>query len=287
MKGYDGAFILKSLFKNPSAWNPKIITTGTKLMSINCDSNIKFIDSINYMPMPLSKLPKTFNFPGTKGYFPHFFNTVKNQNYVGPMPPAHYYGCDEMSTSNRNDFLKWYEEQVNNNFVFDFKTEIIKYCVADVDILRKACLDFWTRFTTSNGVDPFIESCTIAGACNLVFRRNYIHANSIGLIPPNGYRMADKQSVIAIQWLLWLEYSLNIKIQHAGNNREVRLKEGFLVFVLKHTRCISFMVVIFTVVKLAFPIKQLNLAAINMIPCVQDVKKLKLLQLESVLLATT
>ncbi|KAK4880439.1 hypothetical protein RN001_008585 [Aquatica leii] len=198
-------------------------------MSINCDGNIKFIDSINYMPMPLAKLPKTFNFSGTKGYFPHFFNTLTNQNYVGPLPPMHYYGYDEMSTSVRNDFVKWYQEQVNNNYVFDFNIEIVKYCISDVNILRKACLEFWNRFTTSNGVDPFRESCTIAGACNTVFRRNYLTENSIGLIPPNGYRMADKQSTIAIQWLLWLEHTLNIKIQHAGNSREVKLKEGFLV----------------------------------------------------------
>ncbi|KAK4885045.1 hypothetical protein RN001_001316 [Aquatica leii] len=118
---------------------------------------------------------------------------------------------------------------VNNNYVFDFNNEIVKYCISDVNILRKACLEFWNRFTTSNGVDPFRESCTIAGACNSVFRRNYLTENSIGLIPPNGYRMADKQSTIAIKWLLWLEHTLDIKIEHAGNAREVKLKEGILV----------------------------------------------------------
>ncbi|KAK4885665.1 hypothetical protein RN001_001936 [Aquatica leii] len=229
MKGYDGAFVLRELLKNKNAWNPKIISTGTKLMSINCDGNIKFIDSINYMPMPLSKLPKTFNFPGSKGYFPHFFNTLANQNYIGPMPAAHYYGYDEMPVLTRKEFLKWYDEQVKSDVVFNFQTEIIKYCIDDVSILRKACIEFWSRFTTSNSVDPFRESCTIAGACNAVFRRKFLQKDSIGLIPPNGYRMADKQSTIAIKWLLWLEHTLNIKIQHSGNSREVRLKEGILV----------------------------------------------------------
>ncbi|KAK4879682.1 hypothetical protein RN001_007828 [Aquatica leii] len=134
-----------------------------------------------------------------------------------------------MSTSVRNDFVKWYQEQESNNYVFNFQNEILKYCIDDVNILRKACLEFWSRFTTSNGVDPFRESCTIAGACNAVFRRNYLIPNSIGLIPPNGYRMADKQSTIAIKWLLWLENTLDIKIEHAGNAREVKLKEGILV----------------------------------------------------------
>ncbi|KAK4880607.1 hypothetical protein RN001_008753 [Aquatica leii] len=118
---------------------------------------------------------------------------------------------------------------VDRRRCFNFQTEIIKYCIDDVSILRKACIEFWSRFTTSNSVDPFRESCTIAGACNAVFRRKFLQKDSIGLIPPNGYRMADKQSAIAIKWLLWLEHTLNIKIQHSGNSREVRLKEGILV----------------------------------------------------------
>ncbi|KAK4882043.1 hypothetical protein RN001_005362 [Aquatica leii] len=229
MKGYDGTFILKTLLSRRTTWNPKIIATGTKLMSINCDGNIKFIDSINYMPMPLAKLPKTFGFSGSKGFFPHFFNTAENQDYVGPLPSKEFYGYDEMTDSTRDEFISWYEEQVNNNVVFNFQSEIVKYCISDVDILRKACLDFWSRFTKSNGVDPFRESCTIAGACNTVFRRHFLKDDTIGLIPPNGYRMADQQSSIAIKWLLWLEHSSGITIQHAGNGREVRLQQGILV----------------------------------------------------------
>lgn len=39
--------------------------------------NVKFIDSLNYVPMVLSKLPKAFDLKPTlkKGYLPHLFNT--------------------------------------------------------------------------------------------------------------------------------------------------------------------------------------------------------------------
>ena len=46
-----------------------------------CD--IRFIDSLNFLAMPLSQLPKTFGLTElAKGYFPHFFNSEANQHYV-------------------------------------------------------------------------------------------------------------------------------------------------------------------------------------------------------------
>ncbi|KAB0800406.1 hypothetical protein PPYR_06146 [Photinus pyralis] len=122
---------------------------------------------------------------------------------------------------------------MSTNLLFKFKSEHKLEApivwLEDVTILRKACVEFWKRFTSENGVDPFRECCTIAGACSLVFRRNFLQENTIGLIPNGGYRMADKQSRIAIQWLLWLEHSEGVRIQHTVNSREVRLREGILV----------------------------------------------------------
>jgi len=45
------------------------------------------------MPMRLSELSKAFGLEDTaeKGIFPHLFNTVENQSYVGLMPAVHYY----------------------------------------------------------------------------------------------------------------------------------------------------------------------------------------------------
>ncbi|XP_031355210.1 uncharacterized protein LOC116179552 [Photinus pyralis] len=228
-KGYDSIFILKEMMKTPSAWNPEIIATGTKITSLACNNNIRFIDSLNFIPIPLSAFPKTFNFEGSKGHFPHFFNTVANQDYVGPMPAPHFYGCDEMSAKNREDFLEWYNGEEIRNAVFDFQAEIVQYCIQDVNILRRACVEFWHKFVTENKVDPFRECCTIASACSLVFRRNFLQEETIGLIPHGGYRASDNQSKVAIKWLLLLQNREIPDLQHAGNTREVRLKEGIIV----------------------------------------------------------
>ena len=51
-----------------------------------------FLDSINHIPGRLADFPKTFGFTELKkGYFPHYFNTPENQNYVGPIPDIKYY----------------------------------------------------------------------------------------------------------------------------------------------------------------------------------------------------
>ena len=70
---------------------------------------LNFIDSLNYLPMPLSKLPKTFGLTElAKGCFPHFFSTEANQHYVGPLPDVKYYDPDGMKPEAREAFYKCY-----------------------------------------------------------------------------------------------------------------------------------------------------------------------------------
>lgn len=88
---------------------------------------IRVVDSINFMAMPLAKLPSTFGLEEiTKGYFPHLFNSAGNQSFVGPIPDVKFYSPDTMSTHVRADFMKWYEGQKDKTF--NFKEEILAYC---------------------------------------------------------------------------------------------------------------------------------------------------------------
>ena len=51
------------------------------------------------------------------------------------MPDIEYYEIDRMPEDKRNDFIDWYNEQVENNYMFNFQEELKKYCEFDVDIL--------------------------------------------------------------------------------------------------------------------------------------------------------
>ncbi|KAG8175135.1 hypothetical protein JTE90_011642 [Oedothorax gibbosus] len=79
LKGFDGQFILRWLLER--SHDPKVIPQGSRLMSIPFQTlSISLINSYNFLPMALSRLPKTFGITElAKGYFSHLFNTEQNQ----------------------------------------------------------------------------------------------------------------------------------------------------------------------------------------------------------------
>src|SRR5215468_416837 len=74
-------------------------------------------------------------------------------------------------------------------------------------------------------IEVFLESITIASACNKVLRRLFLKPDTIGLIPPGGYTGNVNYSRKAVMWLIYREKLDNCKISHARNGREFRLPE--------------------------------------------------------------
>jgi G:T-mismatch repair DNA endonuclease (very short patch repair protein) len=162
-------------------------------MKLENKLNIRMLDSVNFLPMPLAKLPKSFGLSELKkGYFPHLFNTQENQQAkLDTHPEAHYYSPDTMGTSQREAFYEWFE--VNKNKPFDFQKEIVDYCISDVDILRRAMTKFRTlvrkitgkkekvvsevdlaeTFEWMGAVDP-LGFVTIASVCSGIFRSKFL-----------------------------------------------------------------------------------------------------------------
>lgn len=105
-----------------------------------------------------------FNLNVEKGYYPFLFNTKENKTYIGPIPDVKYFGADAMSNYDRERFLNWHNQQVNENIIFNNRNELIKYCKLDVEILRKSCAKFSIDFWEKNKIDPFVDAITIADA---------------------------------------------------------------------------------------------------------------------------
>ncbi|XP_018370538.1 PREDICTED: uncharacterized protein LOC108766020 [Trachymyrmex cornetzi] len=224
-KAFDAQFILKYIVEQFGIiQEPRMILNGTKIIMMTV-GNTKFIDSSNYMAMRLSDLPKAFGLQDTsgKGIFLHLFNRKKHQAYIGPIPSARYYSPEQMKPEEREHFIKWHDDMTQSGFLFYFQREIVKYCRNDVDILRRACLAFRKIFLERGSVCPFVECTTIAATCMKVFRRSFLHGKEIGVIPVGGYRYRDNHSHKAVQWLVWMERELNLRISHAGRGREFRI----------------------------------------------------------------
>lgn len=206
MKGFDGQFCLRYIYQHNEKWGlseKSLIINGTKIMKIAVGRFV-FLDSLNYLCSPLSKLPKMFGIRYKKGWFPHLFHTRENINYVGTYPDIKFYECDSMYTDERKEFLEWYEDKIKSKAVFNLRFELISYCKIDVDILRIACMRFRAILLENTKVDPFDGPVTIASTCMKVFRSMYLKPNTIALIPRNGYRRVDNQSIKALKWLYWM-----------------------------------------------------------------------------------
>ena len=236
-QGYDSYPILNQL--NQEAIPYDVIYNGAKCVTLTTKTKqkrtlfvieIKFIDSLNFIPMALARFPKTFAQPELcKGYFPHYFNKDENQEYVGPIPCQEDYGANYMKPEAREKFMTWHREQVENNYVFDFREEILKYCRSDVDILAECCKLYREMLkkatdTTNDetGLDPFDSATTIAAYCMQVYRTKFLKKDTIALLPQH-QELKRKQSHEALQWLSYTAEKEGIRIQHHRNGGEKRV----------------------------------------------------------------
>ena len=112
-RGYDSYFIYDYLIAHSHVPDP-VIFSGSKIMYMRVPTsgmNIRFLDSLNFLPMLLAQLPKSFGLKELKkGFFPHFFNTPENQDdMLLNLPDMKYYDPDSMSKERRKEFMEWYE----------------------------------------------------------------------------------------------------------------------------------------------------------------------------------
>uniref|UniRef100_A0A914VZL6 DNA-directed DNA polymerase n=1 Tax=Plectus sambesii TaxID=2011161 RepID=A0A914VZL6_9BILA len=199
-----------------------MIMQGLEILCLKaCSVEVKC--SYNFLQMPLSALPKAFGLKELKkGYFPHLFNTPENENYTGPLPDKKYYQPDYMKPKAREEFLKWYDQQTEADYIFNFQTEFQAYCNSDMTILREALMKFRDDFIEQTAVDPLLYPVTLPSACSRVYRQNDMPEDTIAIIPEGGYQKGEKQSIVALKWLWWMAEKEDYQIQdnlHGGEKR--------------------------------------------------------------------
>ena len=133
-----------------------------------------------------------------KGYFPQYFNKDCNKSYVGPLPSMKHYGYNQMKPDERTKLLKWYDDCVSENYVFDFQKEIIQYCRSDVDILRRGMMKLRDDFIQLENIDP-LRYITIASVCMTIYCSNYMPKKTIAIVPESV--KTDNFSKMSIMWL--------------------------------------------------------------------------------------
>jgi hypothetical protein len=214
-KGYDSQFVLD--FCRSNGVTPEVIMNGSKCTYLALPvQKVRFVDSLNFLPMALARIPETFGFEEMrKGHFPHYFNTLANANYIGPLPAKEMYGYTYMKPEQRKSFDTWYNQEVERGTQFNMHVDLRSYCENDVTVLRIGCSRFRRLLLDIGNTDPFKESVTIASCAQLIFRKLFLRPYQIGIVPPSGYRPFANQSKKALQWLSWIAHSRNINIRDA------------------------------------------------------------------------
>jgi hypothetical protein len=188
-RGFDGQFLLNWMQNN--AFPPDtILMRGLEIIMMKF-SNMKLLDSLNFLPFPLSAFPKTLGFEAEKGTFPHLFNKEENYEYRGPLPPKDDYGTATMKPKQLAEFEKWfvsysvvdgivswhyniqydyrYEAEAAVGREFVFKEALLQYCHLDVSILTRGCMKMRKLVMDEHDLDPFVCAPTIASLCMSVY----------------------------------------------------------------------------------------------------------------------
>jgi len=58
--------------------------------------HLHFLDSMSYLAMSLRKLPEAYGLLLSKSWYPYYFNTKANLDYVSSIAYIWYFGADEM-----------------------------------------------------------------------------------------------------------------------------------------------------------------------------------------------
>lgn len=168
---YDIHFILRILERREIAHSyVPSPTSKHKFIQIELiDQNIRFIDFMRFVPGSLKNIAEAFQIPVSKGDFPHKFNNGSHDTYCGRFPnkdtPDDYWNIHAFkSKSDESSFNEWYYQQLQlycsceencscGKILWDFQTEIKKYCLQDVIVLaevvkafREECMNFQSVF---------------------------------------------------------------------------------------------------------------------------------------------
>uniref|UniRef100_A0A914KZX1 DNA-directed DNA polymerase n=2 Tax=Meloidogyne TaxID=189290 RepID=A0A914KZX1_MELIC len=227
---YDMVMAFREIYLNGVV--PSMIRRGNKLYELKIPRNNKcneviFRDSFNLCPVALGKLIGAFGLQVTeKQFFPHLANISENYDItLQQLPPKSDYLYEGMSPAKQNEFIKWYEEEKNNQFCLD--EALAEYCTNDVQILTEALIAFRKKFTeiskrkntppggSAEGIDILKDAMTIASACMKHFRLNHLQPEHLAIVPEKGYENCDNQSELALKYLQWYEETKGVEIQYA------------------------------------------------------------------------
>lgn len=182
-KGYDARLLYIALLPHlsPDMLLRKPIKRGSKFLRLELyfpamQTTLIFMDSMCHITQSLDGMSKSLGVKVgnmKKGDFPHAFNTIENQDYVGSLPDIVFYEHGERSPEKKAAFEETYitlQQEAGQSWCL--QTELKAYCRQDVTILRLCMEKYYRLFYEETGLNPLL--CTTAPAFAL---KSYMHCH--------------------------------------------------------------------------------------------------------------
>ena len=127
-------------------------------------------------------------------------------------PDISYYAPNEMNSNEAAEIKVWHRQQ--HDKVFNFRREMVDYCLQDVRILLSAVQVAVREDLDLMDFDGMAECCTIASKTMMFFRHGFLKDNTIGVISQTGIAGRSNHSYEGLLWLLLQEINYP-GLQHA------------------------------------------------------------------------
>jgi DNA polymerase type B, organellar and viral len=157
--GYDTRLLLRDACKLGHEARLELILRGSKFMQLKIGKT-SFNDSLLHLKGSLACLNKDFGESEMeKGFFPHLFNTRKNENYIGVIPGQEYFDLafTMKDESSLRKFKEWHVNQVALGPIWNFKEQLVKYGVNDVSVLSRIMVGYDEAATRLAGFSPWFN----------------------------------------------------------------------------------------------------------------------------------
>lgn len=159
---YDSHFIRKYILEQGMRIKKQIVR-GSNFMNIELEIGIEIKDSYLIIPFPLRSFPKAFGLKEMKkGYFPYTFVNRENIRQVYPSLPDIKHYCFRSTYKDKGEYARatsWYE--TNKSSTFDVYTELVQYCISDVELLatgirtfRELIIEITKEASIKQGIHP-------------------------------------------------------------------------------------------------------------------------------------
>jgi len=117
-----------------------------------------------------------------------------------------------MKPKTAQECREWHQNLIVQNYCYNFKDELIKYCANDVKILTMSIMKFRELFRSVTELDPISRCFTLASVGLEFFRARILKENTIGINPINGYSGGRHRSIMGNIWLDYQQTKHNYKI---------------------------------------------------------------------------